>query len=89
MRVVFRIFSLGAAQTPVALSAQSARKAPKNPAKWVFLVVTILERFREYSKIVPLLVPQSSLLLSSVNFCKLAHTSTTEKSLENAAVLLQ
>jgi hypothetical protein len=39
MRVLFHIFSLGEAQIPVALSAQSTRKAPKNPAKWVFLVL--------------------------------------------------
>jgi hypothetical protein len=29
------------------------------------------------------------LVLSSVNFCKLASTSTTEKIVENVAVLLQ
>jgi hypothetical protein len=39
MRVLFHIFSLGTAQTPVALSAQLARKAPKNPAKREFLVI--------------------------------------------------
>ena len=38
MKVLFHIFSLGEAQTPVALSVQSTRKAPKNPAKRVFLV---------------------------------------------------
>jgi hypothetical protein len=38
MRLLFHIFSLGEAQTPVALSAQSVRKASKNPAKQVFLV---------------------------------------------------
>ena len=32
------VFSLGEAQTPVALSTQSVRKAPKNPAKRDFLV---------------------------------------------------
>ena len=47
------------------------------------------ERFREYSKIVPLMISQSDLLFSWLNFCKIAHTSTTEKSLENAALLLQ
>ena len=53
---------------------------------WCFNdMVIIFERFREYSK----MVPQSSLLFSWLNFCKLAHTSTTEKSLENAALLLQ
>ena len=57
---------------------------------WCFAdLVTIFERFREYSKIVPLMVSQSSLLFSWLNFCRLAHTSTTEKSLENAAFLLQ
>ena len=57
---------------------------------WCFAdLVTIFERFREYSKIVPLMVSQSSLLFSWLNFCKLAHTSTTEKSLENVAVLLK
>ena len=57
---------------------------------WCFAdLVTIFERFREYSKIVPLMVSQSSLLFSWLNFCRLAHTSTTEKSLENAALLLQ
>ena len=38
MRVLFHLFSLGAAQTPFALSAQSLRKKPKNHAKLVFLV---------------------------------------------------
>ena len=38
MRVLFHTFSLGAAQTPFALSAQSLRKKPKNHAKLVFLV---------------------------------------------------
>ena len=57
---------------------------------WCFAVmVTIFERFWEYSKIVPLVVSQSSLLLSWLNFCKLSHTSTTEKNLKNTAVLLQ
>ena len=57
---------------------------------WCFAdMVTIFERFRECSKIVQLMVSQSSMLFSWLNFCKLAHTSTTEKSLENAAVLLQ
>ena len=42
---------------------------------WCFAdIVTILERFREYSKIVPLMVLPSSLVLSSDNFCKLART---------------
>ena len=39
MRVLFHIFCLGEAQTSVALSTQSTRKAPKNPAKQVFLVL--------------------------------------------------
>ena len=57
---------------------------------WCFAdMVTIFERFRECSKIVPLMVSQSSLLFSWLNFCRLAHTSTTEKRLENAALLLQ
>ena len=43
MRVLFHIFSLGAAQTPVAISAHSARKAPKNPAKREFLVPNKVE----------------------------------------------
>ena len=47
MRVLFHIFSLGAAQTPVALSAQSARKAPNNPAKREFLVFYKIINFQE------------------------------------------
>ena len=43
MRVLFHIFSLGAAQNPVAISAHSARKAPKNPAKREFLVPNKVE----------------------------------------------
>jgi hypothetical protein len=43
MRVLFHLFSLGEAQIPVALSVQSAHKAPKNPAKRVFLVSVILK----------------------------------------------
>ena len=45
MRVLFHIFSLGTAQTPV------ARKAPKNHAKWEFLVVQYIRaRLKMYKE---------------------------------------